>query len=302
MILMHNTSCQTQDTNLHETRQDYMPSKLYADRNVENRYASGSEYSSTLPEFSSTDEKTNMRNLKSQYDGGSGIIQTVVPRTSPFSQAERYAIDDGGTSVGSGEFGAPPHRPPPLSAARPVPGPYDRWPENGDDGDDDSFAPYLQQFTGVPGGQLLLQRLLFGQLQTVLQHPFDGYLTFCNRIAVVGRFLNRLFEPLFTAGFYTAVSYIFRRIILPRIAHYIHVYTMMNGHHGPSHDSDAARSVDDGASLFKDLNAVLNVAVASVASMANSDAIVDPPECLRKVVCEAGLTASSNAISHPFRR
>lgn len=304
MILLYSVSCQAYDANLKDARHYVVPSKLsYADDSPENRYASGSQYSTALPELlQAAGEKVNVRNSKSQYDGGSGVtLQTVAPRTSPFSQAERYAyIDDDRTSTGSGEFGAPPHRPPLLSAVRPAPEPFDRWPEA--DGDADSFGPYLQQqFTGVSGGQLLLQRLLFGRLQTVLQHPIDGYLSFCNRMAVVGRFLNRLFEPLFTAGFYTATSYIFRRIILPRIAHYIHVYTMMNGHHGPSHDSDAARSVDEGASLFGDLNAVLNAA-ASAASMVNGDAITDPPACLRKIVCEAGLTASSNAITHPFRR
>lgn len=292
MILVHDASCQTYNANDNRSVAPSKLSKYDANNNLKNRHAA-----SGTNEILDTTE--NSRNSRSQQDNGREETAEVQPwpplPQSAVSAVERYSIDDDELSaVGSaGPAG-------PFNAGVPQ---QHRWPATGGDSGG-PFGPYLQSqlLAGISGGQFLLLRLLFGHnMQTVLQHPIDGYLSFCNRIAAVGRFLNRLFEPLFTAGFYTAASYVFRRSILPRIAHYIHVYTTMNGHH--DHDTEA-RSDDDnnggGTSLFGDLNAVLTSTAASM--MVNSEAINDPPACLRKIVCEIGLAASGNSITHPFRR
>lgn len=120
----------------------------------------------------------------------------------------------------------------------PINGPSGPLPQSG----------YPGSFVGTSG----LLTLLFGDAV----NPFDRYSSFCNRITVLGRFLRRLLEPLFTTGFFMAASYFLQRSILPRIAHYIHVYTSMKG-------QDDARFI---SGPFRDLNvlsAVVNEAISS---------------------------------------
>lgn len=119
----------------------------------------------------------------------------------------------------------------------------------------------------------------FGQL--LQTPPFDRYLSLCDRLAAVGRFLGRLAEPLFTTGFYMAASYIFRRSVWPKIAHYVHVYTMLKDH-------DRAARLDGRVSGGAQSNVLA--------------AVVDRATCLRKIACEAGLTAASNPIVRSLRR
>jgi len=76
----------------------------------------------------------------------------------------------------------------------------------------------------------LLQRLLFGKTMFG-PPPLDGYSPLCSRLTPVGRLLlDRVFDPLFATGFFMTTSYLFWTSVLPRIAHYIHVYVMMKDH------------------------------------------------------------------------
>lgn len=136
----------------------------------------------------------------------------------------------------------------------------------------------------------LLQSLHFGQTFDQLLHTpsLDRYLSFCNRLATVGRFLSRLAEPLFTTGFYMAVSYFFRRSIWPKIVHYVHVYTVLKDH-------DRVARLDGRKSGGGHVES--NVLAAVV-----NRAIDEYGPCLRKIVCEAGQTAAGNPLASSFRR
>lgn len=153
---------------------------------------------------------------------------------------------------------------------------------------------FASPFSGDAPGPVALLRLLFGpELLHAINPLHDGghkvQLSFCNRLAVVGRFLGRLLEPLFTTGFYMAASYFFRTTILPRIAQFLHVYTMStmkdhndggdddDHHHHPHHDVVVGRSKsDDGPDS-------------------------DPP-CFRKLACEAGRRLVMQAVNDPIAR
>lgn len=155
-----------------------------------------------------------------------------------------------------------------------------------------SQSPFLG-YLRLVGGPAGLLRLLFGPqvLSPPLPVTLDRYLSFCNRMAAVGRFLGRLFEPLFTTGFYMAASYVFRRTILPRLAHYIHLYATA------VKDREIARRLggaDDSHSSARNSGTVQITAAVQ-------EAIPDGP-CLRRMVCEAGLGVASYPIAHSVQR
>jgi len=128
----------------------------------------------------------------------------------------------------------------------------------------------------------LLRRLLFGP------PPLDVYSPLCSRLTAVGRFLfDRVFEPLFATGFFMAASYLFRTSVLPRIAHYIHVYTVMKDH-----------VVDDGRFAGgRQISGYLDALTAAV-----NDAVNDDIPCFRRIVCEAGLQLASSPVVRSARR
>ncbi|XP_026815947.1 uncharacterized protein LOC113555640 [Rhopalosiphum maidis] len=131
----------------------------------------------------------------------------------------------------------------------------------------------------------LLQRLLFGKA-IFGPSPLDGYSPLCSRLTAVSRFLlNRVFEPLFATGFFMAASYLFRTSVLPRIAHYIHVYTMLKDH------------VDDGRFVNgRQISGYLDILTAAV-----NDAVNDDRPCLRRIACEAGLQVARSPVARSVR-
>lgn len=134
----------------------------------------------------------------------------------------------------------------------------------------------------------LLQRLLFGK--TIFgPPPLDGYSPLCNRLTAVGRFLlDRVLDPLFATGFFMAASYLFRTSVLPRIAHYIHVYAMMKDH-----------VVDDGrfSAGGRQITGYLDALTSAV-----NDAVNDDTPCFQRIVCEAGLQLASSPVARSARR
>ncbi|KAL5243696.1 hypothetical protein ACI65C_011106 [Semiaphis heraclei] len=132
----------------------------------------------------------------------------------------------------------------------------------------------------------MLQRLLFGK-RVFDPSLLDGYTPLCSRLTAIGRFLlDRVFEPLFATGFFMAASYLFRTSVLPRIAHYIHVYAMMKDH------------VDDGRFAGgRQISGYLDVLYAAV-----NDAVNDDRPCFQRIICEAGLQVASSPLALSARR
>ncbi|KAF0771973.1 Uncharacterized protein FWK35_00001535 [Aphis craccivora] len=145
------------------------------------------------------------------------------------------------------------------------------------------YQPFGYPFFHASG---LLQRLLFGK---TIYSPsaLDGYSPLCNRLTSIGRFLlDRVFEPMFATGFFMAASYLFRTSVLPRIAHYIHVYTMLKDH------------VDNGRfANGRQISGYLDALTAAV-----NDAINDDKPCLQRIVCEAGLQVAKSPVARSVRR
>lgn len=192
-------------------------------------------------EPSSVTDKTPGDPYRIKYAGGPVVVHggSVIVRPEGPTGADNDAVP---------EFGAAPSR-----VAFPV-----------------GFSSATTQI-GYPVAALfpgLLQRLFLEPTAgTAAAGPFDSYLSFCNRMAFVGRLLTGLFRPVLTAGFYMVVSHFLRRSVLPRVAHYLHMYMTMKD---PVHHDRNAR-------VFHGLTAVV------------ADAVFDHGPCLQTIVCEAGL-------------
>jgi len=133
----------------------------------------------------------------------------------------------------------------------------------------------------------MLQRLLFGKTVFDPTLQLDGYTPLCSRLTAIGRFLlDRVFEPLFATGFFMAASYLFRMSVLPRIAHYIHVYAMMKDHVD-----------DDRIAGGRQISGYLDVLSAAV-----NDAVNDDRPCFQRIICEAGLQVASSPLALSARR
>ncbi|XP_029343875.1 uncharacterized protein LOC107883967 isoform X2 [Acyrthosiphon pisum] len=214
-------------------------------------------------------------------NGGGPVVVSggsVVLRPS----AGGFVVDGGGI----GKFGEPEAvgvQQLPLSAVGPYVAAGDRVLQFGPP-PPQHIHPFGHTFFRASG---LLQWLLFGK--TMFDPPsLDGYSPLCSRLTAVGRFLlDRVFDPLFATGFFMAASYLFRTSVLPRIAHYIHVYAMMKDH-----------VVDDGRFAGgRQISGYLDALTSAV-----NDAVNDDIPCFQRIVCEAGLQLASSPVARSARR
>ncbi|VVC28241.1 Hypothetical protein CINCED_3A016832 [Cinara cedri] len=292
-LLLRKANCDTYTTNSYEYSAVSVPYKPYADRILNHEYPSPG----MVPDENADNDWRN-----SEYGGvsdrakhpgpmdvrGGSAVRVQLqgpPPLPPVAAPEGLNVDSGGIGpkFETGLFGPPP----PFASTAGLAGLLSVVGLAGLQ----VHPNHLQGLVGVPGSFAanahVLLRLLYGvqQLMTNPSSVAGGFPSLCSRpvMAVVGRFLQRLLEPLFATGFYMAASYFFKRSVLPRIAHYVHVYASMKDH-------EHARL--DGRGPLGDLNGL----AATV-----GEAVDDRP-CLQKIVCEAGLEAAKSSVARTIGR
>ncbi|XP_025197045.1 uncharacterized protein LOC112595871 [Melanaphis sacchari] len=300
-VVLWNANCQTHRPNnfyhgYPEVQQNPLAGKLYGTDNVKNHGGNG--YYPLPADLNDNKKWQTLESSVHHYGDGSNAVAStpgLTDITKVAVKGDGPVVVSGGSVVirpsaggfvvdGGGDIGTLGEPEPvgvqqlqqPLSV-----GPYDV----ASDGvlqyglsPPQRYQPFGYPFFHVSG---LLQRLLFGR--TIFGSlPLDSYSPLCSRLTAIGRFLlDRVFEPLFATSFFMAASYLFRTSVLPRIAHYIHVYAMLKDHE------------DDGRfANSRQITGYLDTLIAVVNDVVNED-----KPCLRRIFCEAGLQTAKSPVA-----